>query len=95
MKEKNRTPKEEKIHQLVMDNLFTMIFLFGVGLLVGYLLKRNAYQDGWLYFIFTVVLFIVIGVLVFLVRVIKGKKNIEKRMQIKEEYLRQAESEEE
>lgn len=95
MKEKHRTPKEEKIHQLVMENLFTMFFLFGVGLLVGYLLKRNALQDGWLYFIFTVVLFIVIGVMLFLVRVIKGKKNIEKRIAIQEEYLRETESEDE
>lgn len=77
---KNKISQEMK--DIILTNLVQAGTIILFGFLCGYLLKRNAESDGWVYFIFSACLFFIIGTSIFIVKTLKQRKKLlEKRKQ--------------
>lgn len=83
---KNKKKISQDMKDILLTNLVQALTIILFGFLCGYLLKRNAKENGWQYFIFSVCLFFIIGSTIYLVKVLKQiKKLLEKRAR-QEEY---------
>ena len=87
--EEKKTKISHDMKDILLTNLGTSftIFLFGVAL--AYLVKKNAEQDGTLYFIVVLIVFLFISGLIFLFKTLKDRKKMlarkEKEQKLKEQ----------
>lgn len=72
-----------KLYNLVMSNIWQMITTIFFGILLGYLLNRNSEKDGKIYFLVSVLLFVLIAIFNFFRSIIVGLKKISKREELK------------
>lgn len=84
MKDKKKISQDMK--DILLTNLVQALTITLFGILFGYLLKRNAEEDGWLYFAFISCLFFIIALIIYIVKVLKARKKLlKKRNSEKEE----------
>lgn len=77
----NNTLQEQNFKEIVSNSLWKLFGMIFLGFLLGYLVYRDSEKDGnpeILYLIFLVILFAVIGIIMFLVKVIPAYKKIKK-----------------
>lgn len=77
---KDKAKIKQEIKEVLLNNLIQLGILVLFGFLCGYLLWRNASraddENGKAYFLFSVVLFSVIGIIIYLVKSLKKIKRI-------------------
>ena len=78
----NKTLKEQNFKEILTNSLWKIFGMIFLGFLLGYLVYRDSEKDGnpeILYLIILVVLFAVIGIIMFLVKVIPAYKDLKKQ----------------
>lgn len=77
----NKTLKEQNFKEILTNSLWKIFGMIFLGFLLGYLVYRDSEKDGnpeILYLVFLVSLFAVIGIIMFLVKVIPAYRNLKK-----------------
>ena len=78
----NKTLKEQNFKEILTNSLWKIFGMIFLGFLLGYLVYRDSEKDGnpeILYLVFLVALFAVIGIIMFLVKVIPAYRNLKKQ----------------
>lgn len=87
MKE-NKPKMKKELREAMLGNLVQLGTLVLFGFVCGFLLmrtaKKNDDSNGWLYFTFSVILFSSIGIIIYLVKLLKKIKAIKKRKKLHE-----------
>lgn len=66
-----------KAYNLIMSNVWQLLTILLIGILVGYLLTRNATNKKINYMAISIIVFAVIGIIVFFVNIIREAKKME------------------
>ncbi len=75
----NKTYKEQRFKETLTSSIWKIFGMAGIGFLLGYLVFRDSEKDGnpeILYLWFLVALFTLIGIIMFLVKVIPAYKAV-------------------
>lgn len=83
----NKTLKEQNFKDILTSSFWKILGMAGIGFLLGYLVYRDSEKDGnpqMLYLWFLVGLFTLIGIIMFLVKVIPAYKAVLKSRKEKE-----------
>lgn len=83
----NKTLKEQNFKDTLTSSIWKIFGMAGIGFLLGYLVYRDSEKDGnpeILYLWFLVGLFTLIGIIMFLVKVIPAYKGVLKERKEKE-----------
>lgn len=75
----NKTLKEQKFKEILTASIWKIFGMAGIGLLLGYLVYRDSEKDGnpeILYLWFLLGLFTLIGIIMFLVKVVPAYKKV-------------------
>lgn len=84
----NKTLKEQNFKEIVTSSIWKVLGMTGIGFLLGYLVYRDSERDGnpeILYLWFLVGLFAIIGIIMFLVKVIPAYRRVLKQRKEKNE----------
>lgn len=92
MKDKKKISQDMK--DILLTNLVQALTIILFGFLCGYLLMRNAEENGWQYFIFSACLFFIIGSTIYVVKVLKERKKLLEKKARQEEYKKIEEEQE-
>ncbi len=76
-KDKKELIKGVKTYNMIMSNVWQLITILIIGVLLGYLLEKNATNPDINYMLVSVIGSIIIGITVFFVGLIKGLKKID------------------
>ena len=83
----NKTFKEQSFKEILTASIWKIFGMAGIGFLLGYLVYRDSEKDGnpeILYLWFLLGLFTLIGITMFLVKVIPAYKKVLKQRKEKE-----------
>ena len=83
----NKTFKEQSFKEILTASIWKIFGMAGIGFLLGYLVYRDSEKDGnpqILYLWFLLGLFTLIGIIMFLVKVIPAYKKVLKQRKEKE-----------
>lgn len=83
----NKTFKEQSFKEILTASIWKIFGMAGIGFLLGYLVYRDSEKDGnpeILYLWFLLGLFTLIGIIMFLVKVISAYKKVLKQRKEKE-----------
>ena len=83
----NKTFKEQSFKEILTASIWKIFGMAGIGFLVGYLVYRDSEKDGnpqIIYLWFLIGLFTLIGIIMFLVKVIPAYKKVLKERKEKE-----------
>ena len=83
----NKTFKEQSFKELLTASIWKIFGMAGIGFLLGYLVYRDSEKDGnpqIIYLWFLIGLFTLIGIIMFLVKVIPAYKKVLKERKEKE-----------
>ena len=83
----NKTFKEQSFKEILTASIWKIFGLAGIGFLLGYLVYRDSEKDGnpqIIYLWFLIGLFTLIGIIMFLVKVIPAYKKVLKERKEKE-----------
>lgn len=83
----NKTFKEQSFKEILTASIWKIFGMAGIGFLLGYLVYRDSEKDGnpqIIYLWFLIGLFTLIGILMFLVKVIPAYKKVLKERKEKE-----------
>lgn len=83
----NKTFKEQSFKEILTASIWKIFGIAGIGFLLGYLVYRDSEKDGnpeILYLWFLLGLFTLIGIIMFLVKVIPAYKKVLKQRKEKE-----------
>lgn len=83
----NKTFKEQTFKEILTASIWKIFGMAGIGFLLGYLVYRDSEKDGnpeILYLWFLLGLFTLIGIIMFLVKVIPAYKKVLKQRKEKE-----------
>ena len=75
----NKTLKEQNFKEILTTSIWKIFGMAGIGLLLGYLVYRDSEKDGdpqIIYLWFLIGLFTLIGIIMFLVKVIPAYKKV-------------------
>lgn len=72
---------DQDTKDIILTNLWGSLTVFLFGILAAYLFKKNAETDQVAVFWFTIILFFIIAVIMFITKFRKQKKRYEKRKQ--------------
>ena len=75
----NKTFKEQTFKEILTASIWKIFGMIGIGFLLGYLVYRDSEKDGnpeILYLWFLIALFALIGIIMFLVKVIPAYKKV-------------------
>lgn len=88
-KNKDKIYKDLKIYNMVMSNIWKLITFILLGILAGYLLNKYAKYHDINYMLFSILLFVIIGVTDFFVSIIRECKRLDEEENKKQELKRQ------
>ncbi len=77
-KDKDHLVKGLKTYNVIMSNVWQLLTIILMGVLAGYLFQRNAIDKKFNYMAITIIVFTVIGIIVFFVNIIKASKKLAK-----------------
>jgi Na+/proline symporter len=83
----NKTFKEQSFKEILTASIWKIFGMAGIGFLLGYLVYRDSEKDGnpqIIYLWFLIGLFTLIGIIMFLVKVIPAYKKVVKERKEKE-----------
>lgn len=83
----NKTFKEQSFKEILTASIWKIFGMAGIGFLLGYLVYRDSEKDGnpqIIYLWFLIGLFTLIGIIMFLVKVIPAYKKVLKERKEKE-----------
>ena len=84
----NKTFKEQSFKEILTASIWKIFGMAGIGFLLGYLVYRDSEKDGnpeIIYLWFLIGLFTLIGIIMFLVKVIPAYKKVLKERKEKED----------
>ena len=84
----NKTFKEQQFKDILTTSLWKLLGMIGMGFLLGYLVYRDSERDKnpqIMYLWFMVLLFTLIGIIIFLVKVIPAYNKVLKERKEKNE----------
>lgn len=84
----NKTFKEQSFKEILTASIWKIFGMAGIGLLLGYLVYRDSEKDGnpeILYLWFLIGLFTLIGIIMFLIKVIPAYRKVLKERKEKKE----------
>ncbi len=84
----NKTFKEQSFKEILTASIWKVFGMAGIGFLLGYLVYRDSEKDGnpeIIYLWFLIGLFTLIGIIMFLVKVIPAYKKVLKERKEKED----------
>lgn len=83
----NKTFKEQSFKEILTASIWKIFGMAGIGFLLGYLVYRDSEKDGnpqIIYLWFLIGLFTLIGIIMFLVKVVPAYKKVLKERKEKE-----------
>lgn len=87
-KNKDKIYKDLKLYNMVMSNIWKLITFILLGILAGYLLDKYATYHDINYMLFSILLFVIIGVTDFFVSIIRECKRLDEAERKKQELLK-------
>ena len=83
----DKTFKEQRLKDILISSFWKMIGMIGIGFLLGYLVYRDSERDKdpqIMYLWFLVLVFTLIGIIIFLVKVIPAYRQVLKERKEKD-----------
>ena len=83
----NKTFKEQRLKDILLSSFWKMLGMIGIGFLLGYLVYRDSERDKnpqIMYLWFLVLVFTLIGIIMFLVKVIPAYRQVLKERKEKD-----------